>query len=275
MAESATAALVPVGVYPSYSNGSEHGLVVLAMGLPYWLEPLGDRYALLVEAPAEAAVREQLARFDRESIGWPPPALAPVDGARPVDLATPLIWAVLVLGAFRLQLQQPDVVNAGALDAAAIFERGEIWRLGTALFLHADLGHLVSNLASGIFVFAAVTSTMGRRAGWLWITLAALAGNFVTALARYPTPYVSIGASTAIFGALGLLTGRAVCVAARSKAWRWRAMFVPLAAGLSVLGLYGAGGVRIDLGAHVCGFAAGFGFGVAVSRRITVASPRA
>jgi rhomboid protease GluP len=181
-----------------------------------------------------------------------------------------------VLASFRVQLQRPDWVNAGAVDAAAVFERGEIWRLATALFLHADVGHLLSNLASGIFVFAAVTSTMGRRAGWVLITLAALAGNLATALARYPEPYISIGASTAIFAALGLLTGRAVRVAACSSAWRrWRAMFVPLAAGLTVLSLYGAGGVRIDVGAHLCGFAAGLGLGFAVSRGVRLsAAPR-
>lgn len=269
------ATLVQVGIYPTYTSGSEHGLVVLAMGLPYWLEPLGDQFALLIEPPAEVVVREQLARFDRESIGWPPPAIDATGSVKPVDLLSPLCWAALVLAAFRVQLQRPDWVNAGAVDAAAIFERGEVWRLATALFLHDDLGHLVSNLASGIFVFAAVTTTMGRRAGWAWIAVAALVGNLATALARYPAPYLSIGASTAIFGGLGLLTGCAVCVGARSRAsQRWRAAFVPLAAGITVLGLYGAGGVRIDLGAHLCGFGAGLVLGFAASRRATFSAPR-
>lgn len=261
------ATLVQVGLYPSYASGSERGLVVLALGLPYWLEPSGDQFALLVEPPAEAVVREQLRRFERESIGWPPTTTVPTGTAGPVDLFTPLVWAASVLAAFRLQLHRPDWVNAGAVDAVAIFERGEIWRLATALFLHADVGHLVSNLASGIFVFAAVTSTIGRRAGWASIAGAALAGNLATAFARYPQPYLSIGASTAIFAALGLLTGRAVRVTARSIAWRrWRAMFVPLAAGVTVLALYGAGGVRIDVGAHLCGFLAGLAAGFAVFR---------
>jgi hypothetical protein len=38
-------------------------------------------------------------------------------------------------------------------------------------------------------------------------------------------------------------------------------MFAPLAAGLALLALYGAGGLNTDVGAHVSGFLAGLGFG--------------
>jgi rhomboid protease GluP len=267
--------LIAVGTYPTYAAGAEHGLVVLAMGRPYWLVPAEDRFALLVEATADSAVREQLARFDRESVGWPPPPVDLVAGASPVDLLTPLMWATLVLAAFRVQLLWPQAVGIGALDAAALFERHEVWRVATALFLHGDVGHLVSNLASGVFVFAAVTSAMGRARGWALLALAALAGNAITAWARYPAPYISIGASTAIFAGLGLLTGRALRLAARVTAWqRWRAMFVPLAAGGTVLALYGAGDVQVDLGAHLCGFLAGLGLGVVATRTMPSQSRR-
>jgi membrane associated rhomboid family serine protease len=39
-------------------------------------------------------------------------------------------------------------------------------------------------------------------------------------------------------------------------------MFGPGAAGVIVLALYGAGGQRVDIGAHVCGFVAGLVLGV-------------
>ena len=265
--------LVAVGTYDTYAAGAEHGLVVLAMGLPYWLVPADDRFALLVEAPVDASVREQLARFDRESKGWPPSPLELTGGASRLDLVTPLIWALGVLAVFRAQLAWPRIVAAGALDGAGVFERGEIWRLVTALFLHGDVGHLVSNLAGGVFVFAAVTSTMGRARGWMLLAVAAMAGNAGTAWVRHPEPYLSLGASTAVFAAVGLLTGRALRVAARATAWqRWRAMFVPLAAGCTVLALHGAGGAQVDLGAHVCGFLAGLGLGVAATRPTTTQS---
>jgi rhomboid protease GluP len=270
--DSAPAELVTVGVYPTFSIGSEHGLVVLAMGLPYWLVPSNDQFALLTEAASASRVQEQLARFDRESVGWPPPPFEPAMMTGRADLVTPLLWALVVMATFRAQQTWSGLTALAALDAAAVFGRGEIWRIVTALFLHADLGHLVSNLLSGIFVFSAVTSTFGRVRGWLLLALAAMAGNAFSVAALGTTSYVSIGASTGIFGALGLLTGRAIRVGAGAGARRrWKAMTVPLVAGVTVLALYGTGGVRVDVGAHLCGFVAGLAFGFIGGRPPAVA----
>ena len=260
--------LAEAGVYPTASAGFDHGLVVLAMGYPYWLLPSAGGFRLLVEPQALEDARWQLACFDRESIGWPPrpPARAP---ARKFELATPLLWALLVLAAYCCQDLWPErLEEAGALDAQAVFDRGEWWRLGTALFLHADIGHLVSNELSGIFAFSAVLSTIGRRRGWLLLALASVAGNLAVSALYYPGPYQSIGASTAIFAALGLLTGRALrAVGLDASARGWRSVFAPLAAGTVLLGLFGAGGIHIDVGAHAAGFAAGLvlGFGAGIS----------
>jgi membrane associated rhomboid family serine protease len=126
------------------------------------------------------------------------------------------------------------------------------------LFLHADLGHLLANVISGYFVFSAVLSTIGRGRGWLCLAIAAIVGNCAVAGLNYPGPYRSLGASTAIFAGLGLLTGRAVRVLrTKSGGHRWRAVFVPLAAGVALLGLFGAGGLHTDVVAHATGFAAG------------------
>ena len=271
--ERAPEGLLEAGVYATAQESFEHGLVVLAMGEPCWLETGERHHRLLVEPQTLAAAREQLERFDRESLAWPP--RPPLDRAppRPVEFVTPMLWALAVLAVFRLQNIRPVSMSLGALDPRALFDRAEWWRAGTALFLHADIGHLLSNLVSGIFVFSAVLSTIGRRRGWLLLAIASIVGNLAVAAANYPGPYRSIGASTAIFAGLGLLTGRAIR-AARSGGTphRWRAWFVPLAAGLTVLGLYGAGGVRIDVGAHVMGFAAGLVLGFIVgpgSRTVT------
>src|SRR5471032_696962 len=99
--------LVEAGVYPTFADGSEHGLVVLAMEEPYWLVPFGDRYRLLVEPQAFAAVREQLACFDRESIGWPPRPLGEHTAIHPVEFTTPLLWAFAVFAVFCVQGRRP------------------------------------------------------------------------------------------------------------------------------------------------------------------------
>jgi membrane associated rhomboid family serine protease len=253
--------LVEAGVYATGADGFEHSLVVLAMGRACWLveAPAGCR--LLVEPEAFAPAREQLARYDRERVGWPPrPVAEPVTHG--TDLITPLLWAAAVLAVFRLQGGHPGWIAAGALEAAAIFERGEWWRAGTALFLHADAGHVVSNAMIGLIVFTAVLKTLGRAAGWLLLAAASLAGNLAIAAASYPAAYRSLGASTAIFAGVGLLTGRALRVVARTEnPRRWRAMLAALGSGVVVLALYGAGGLAIDLGAHVAGFVAGLALG--------------
>jgi membrane associated rhomboid family serine protease len=267
--------LAEAGVYPTAAAGFDRGLVVLAMGQSYCLVPSDAGYRLLVEPPALEAVREQLACYERESVGWPPRPAAEDLPARSIGLFASLVWALVVLAVFCCQDEWPGRLEAaGALDTQAVFDQGEWWRLGTALFLHADLGHLVSNLFSGIFVFAVVRSTIGRWRGWLLLAIASVAGNFAIAGLNYPGPYRSIGASTAVFAGLGLLTGRAISVLRRTH--RWRALFVAVAAGLTLLGLYGAGGTHTDVGAHATGFAAGLvlGFAAALPRNTGGAAGR-
>jgi membrane associated rhomboid family serine protease len=263
--EDPVAELAEAGRYPTEAAGFEHGLVVLAMGRAFWLVPAEAGYRLLVEPPALSIVREQLACFDRESADWPPaPATAPPQ-ARRTERFTPLVWAVATLAAHALRSRAAgDWEAAGALDSEAIFDRGEWWRVGTALFLHGDLGHLFANVIAGYFVFSAVISAMGRWRGWRRLALAAAAGNLAVAALHYPGPYRSIGASTAVFAGLGLLTGRAVGQRrGTSGPPHWRAVFVPLAAGATLLGLFGAGGFRTDVLAHATGFAAGLALGAA------------
>ena len=256
-------ALSEVGAYPTAADGFDHGLVILAMGRPYWLMPAGDQYRLLIEAAAADEAREQLASFDRESSQWPPRPAAATAPARRLELATPLFWGLAVSAVYWDQLQWPGHwEKLGALNAPAVLDRGEWWRLATALFLHADLGHLLSNLLSGIFVFASVLTTFGRRRGWILLALASVAGNFFAVVLHRSGAYSSLGASTAIFAGLGLLTGRAVSFSPRADhPHRWREMLVPLAAGTALLALYGAGGPQVDVVAHVTGFAAGLAFG--------------
>jgi membrane associated rhomboid family serine protease len=255
--------LVEAGFYSASGDGFEHGLVILAMGHPYWLVPSDSGYRLLVEPPVVAMVREQLACFDRESAGWPP-APAPVGlRARRAGPLTPLVWVLAVLAAYRFQAASAGSWEAaGALDSGALFDRGEWWRPVTALFLHADLGHLLANVTSGFFVFSAVLSTLGRGRGWLLLTGAAVSGNVAAAALYYPGSYEAIGASTAVFAGLGLLTGRAArWLRAETAGRRWRTVFVPLAAGATLLALFGAGGLHTDVVAHATGFAAGLALG--------------
>ena len=261
--------LIVVGVYPTQREALEHSLVVLAMGEACWLELSVDGHRLLVESSIIKAVGEQLMQFDQESAHWPPKSLVvkPVV-SKPAPMS-PLLWALVVCGVFWAQDRWPALTEAATLDARAIFDHNEEWRTVTALFLHADIGHLVSNVASGIFVFSVVVSIWGGVRGWLLLIVAAMGGNMAAATLNYPEAYRSIGASTAVFAGLGLLTGRAIRVGWRAtSSHRWRTAFVPFAAGVAVLGLFGAGGVHVDVLAHVTGFITGLIFGFIAKERV-------
>lgn len=250
--------LVEAGAYATVDQGAAHGLVVLATGHPYWLVESPRGYSLLVEREAAAVALHHLAAYDRECTRWPPPPLVDPWTPRAFEFLTPLLWATLVLGIFRWSSTSPAVAERGLLDAHAVFADGELWRPATALFLHADAAHVLANVMSGLLVFPAVLSTLGRLRGWTLLLAAAVAGNVAVAAINASEPYRSLGASTAIFAGVGLLTGRAIRLAWGSHhLHRWRAMFVPFAAGLTVLALHGAGGQRVDVGAHLAGFLAG------------------
>ena len=82
--------LVEVGFYPSERAASEPGLVVLAMGRPYWTVATGSGQRLLIEAEVAVPANEQLLKFDRENLNWPPPAFVE-RVTYPTDVITPLL----------------------------------------------------------------------------------------------------------------------------------------------------------------------------------------
>lgn len=92
--------LAEVGVYPTAADGFEHGLVILAMGQPYWLMPSERQYRLLTEEQTAEQARAQLACFDRESAVWPPQPPAEEASTPRLELATPLLWGLVVSAVF-------------------------------------------------------------------------------------------------------------------------------------------------------------------------------
>jgi membrane associated rhomboid family serine protease len=147
--------------------------------------------------------------------------------------------------------------RAGSADAARILH-GELWRTVTALTLHADVTHLVANVAAGALLATAVCRTVGGGLGAVLLVLSGAAGNTINAAVRGPG-HVSVGASTAVLGAVGVLSGLAF-LRARRGLGRRRGAWVPLAAGLALLGMLGSD-PQADLGAHLWGFLVGIVLG--------------
>lgn len=187
-------------------------------------------------------------------------------GLRGLDAA--LLFCVFLLFFFvaaRRDLLSVDWVAAGAAQAGLIID-GAWWRAITALFLHTDPGHLIGNLGFGAVFGVLLARHLGSGFAWLAVLLTGALGNVINAALQSPE-HTAIGASTGIFGAIGLLSGytqRSGSSASGSRLRRW----LPVAGGIMLLAFIGVGGERTDIWAHIWGFALGgvSGFGLALAR---------
>ena len=178
------------------------------------------------------------------------------------------IYVSLVLFAWYVTfLTGPDRGHAIYKYGASAIKilHGEWYRLATALMLHADGVHLVGNMV-GIAIFgSAVCGIAGWGLGWLMILITGILGNLMNAV-LLKSGHVSIGASTAIFGAIGILAGHQFFKLHRIPGRRMRA-WLPLGGGLALLSLLGSG-AHSDLTAHLFGFISGLFIGILYAFKI-------
>ncbi|MDR2215554.1 MAG: rhomboid family intramembrane serine protease, partial [Nevskiaceae bacterium] len=91
----------------------------------------------------------------------------------------------------------PDTFQRGVLDPSAI-RAGQWWRAVTALTLHLDIAHLVSNLGAGVVFGWLASRRLGVGHAWLLTLLAASSSNLIEGWLG-AADYRSVGASTAVF----------------------------------------------------------------------------
>jgi membrane associated rhomboid family serine protease len=254
-----------VRVTPSAKGAEEYAVVLAASGIPHRLERTGAGWALMVAAGDALRASGALAAYDEEN-----PDETQVDTSPPAYGETWIggLIAALLVGFFIVTgPRQRGVIwfDRGSAAAQQILA-GEVWRTVTALTLHADVPHVVGNAIACLVLVTAVAWWLGPGVGTWLVLLAGAGGNALTALAQ-GAPYVSVGASTAIFGALGILavlqfTARRQRRAPGRKAW------VVIAGSLVLLGTLGTG-PRADVLAHFFGLLVGglLGMGPALARR--------
>ena len=148
----------------------------------------------------------------------------------------------------------------GSVDAERIVA-GEWWRTVTALTLHADAPHVVGNAVASALLVGAASHQFGPGVGLWLVLLAGIGGNALTAVA-YGTHHHLVGASTAMFGAIGILAAtRAMSLGRRPTA---RTRWMVVAASLALLALLGTS-PDADLLAHLFGLLLGGALGVAAA----------
>ncbi|MBW2494146.1 MAG: rhomboid family intramembrane serine protease [Deltaproteobacteria bacterium] len=238
----------------------EWALVLTSDGLSPSVRREPEGFALSVPIDEAERAAEVIAAYERENRERlsRPEREAPAKG----DLVTGLgVSAALLLFFFFTGPRNPAVIwfERGSADAEKIL-LGEIWRSVTALCLHADLGHALANALFGALFVSAVCGALGAGVGCALILLAGAGGNLANALFQH-AHHVSVGASTAVFGAVGILSGLAVAQRRRQQS-TGRPWWVPVGAGLALLAMLGTTGERVDLWAHLFGLLAGGALGI-------------
>ena len=244
---------------------SDKALVLHSVGIPYnILSNDNDRYALAVPSSYAERARFEIWEYDQEN----KPAKLITTAIKPdYERAIPGVIAyilviVAIAWASGANVFGTDWLAAGRIDGSLIRD-GEWWRVFTALTLHGSLKHLLGNIVFGTLFGILAGGLVGPGIAWLGIVLAAAVANTLNVFLLDAT-HRSIGASTAVFAALGMLSGfvwRAKLMA--QERWAWR--LGPIVGGLALLAYTGTGDENTDVGAHLAGFVCGFGAGILMS----------
>lgn len=253
-------------------------LVLQARQIPYRSERIAQGWQLLVPTEHYKIAIEELRGYEQANRDWPPPP--PAENPQQENTVS-TIWVLIALGLFHIVTQQRinlfghspvDWYALGNAHAGKILD-GEWWRLITALTLHSGGVHLAGNIVIGGIFINRLCRDLGSGLGWSLVLLSGILGNLANALMQSPD-HRSIGASTAVFGAVGLLATINMLRYRQQLRQRWP---LPVAAGVGLLALLGAGGENTDIGAHLFGFAFGMGLGLMAGyslSRLTTLSPK-
>ncbi len=235
-----------------------------ARSIPYRLNPERHPTELLVPARHAEIAAHEIGLYLKENQGQP----ARAQRLKLSNNTLTTLSVLALLGIFHnltyfriagLGYESIDWLKLGNADSGLIIA-GEWWRIVTSLTLHADGQHLLGNLLIGGYFVVRLCHLTGTGFGWLLILAAGSIGNLVNAIVHGPG-HNAVGASTAIFGAIGIAGALGTVISHRR---RFRFWLLPLAAACVLLAFLGSGNgdSRTDLGAHLLGFLSGIGLGV-------------
>ncbi|MDQ7835776.1 MAG: rhomboid family intramembrane serine protease [Humidesulfovibrio sp.] len=251
-------------------------LVLRARRVPHRVRPMPGGYTVQVPARFLRQAVDEITLYHHENVSpHPDIPLAPVQ-----ERSRPTVGAMLALCAFFVLTHRPMPTfgsypqywqSVGAGDATLLLG-GQWWRMFTALTLHADPAHVASNAVIGGVFLILLSRRVGSGAAWFLAILAGGLGNVLNVLAQGPA-HLSVGFSTAVFGAAGVLAGlKAVSGEGALSQPRGefqagaRGWLLPVAAGLALLASLGTAGENTDIGAHFFGLLAGGLLGLPVGR---------
>ena len=232
----------------------ELALVLAAAGIEHQVTGRRGDWRLVVAPDDADAATSAIEAYERERAAGPAPGEVAFESYAGFHLAAALWVFYVVTGpAWRGSAW----ATAGAADGERVLH-GAPWRAVTALTLHADASHLLGNVVSCAVFVTALARLVGAGVAGFAVLLAGTIGNLLAAALR-GAGHTSVGASTGIFGAIGILGGLEFSRRrGRRRAW------LPLAGSLALLALLGTS-PRSDLLAHLFGLLAGVVVGLVLA----------
>ncbi len=236
----------------------EWALVLESRGIPFTFISTDDGLSLRIPADFFVQALDEIRKYQKENNAHVQSKASLHEPIRLRDHSI-TVWAIILLTAiFGLALRPSFhhvLLQIGCLSPD-VMQKHEYWRLVTALTLHQDPSHLIGNMAIGGFIIVFLTDLMGAGASWFLTLLTGIMGNFLNLLFK-DASFTSIGASTAVFGEIGLLAGHKLI-----QDHNFKGLIMPIGAALSLLAMLGTGDSHTDLGAHLFGLLSGIILGI-------------
>lgn len=250
---------------PMRSSRRAREIALVLQSIPVWhaIRHDLDGVSLVVQSADYATAMQAIARYEEENRDWPPKRTT--EQLRHPSSWAPA-WMFLAIAAFMLATGPSSSgsrwFSRGASVANLVLS-SEPWRAVTALTLHADSVHVMGNVISGTIFLSAIQRRIGVGAAAFTVLASGVAGNVGNAWFHHfmgRDGHGSIGASTAVFGAVGILAATQLFVDRGTKR-SLVDLVAPVIGGLALLGALGAS-PESDLGAHLFGFLSGLVIGV-------------
>ena len=230
-------------------------LVLTALDIAHEVVPMAWGWQVMVSPDDKERAESEITAYEGEDIAVSAFELIPPFA---VNYYSTFVVSVLVLvfhGLTGFYEGRIDFFGAGHA-ASKLIQAGQWWRTVTALTLHGDVFHAISNVILGSIFAIALFRQVGAGLGWFLILFTGVAGNLCNAF-LYDSPHRAIGASTAVFGAIGLVAALQFFV---HKQARLQKSWAPLGAALALLGFLGTS-EGSDVLAHLLGFVCGVSSG--------------
>jgi len=244
---------------------TDRALVLTSLGIPHEIVQSDEHCVVLVHREDAEKAKFEIWQYEEENrnVSKTGAAIQPVyqdaiPGVVGYIIVVSLVAWLAGIGAWGF-----DWLGAGRIDGALI-RNGEWWRSLTALTLHSGLKHLASNIGFGALFGFLAGRVAGSGVAWLSILLASGVANILNTI-LLDSGHRSIGASTAVFAALGLVSGF-VWRGKLTAQDRWPYRIGPIVGGIALLAYTGTGDANTDIGAHLLGFVCGFSAGILLIR---------